>query len=722
LRALAAKDKGDALRGLVTQGMSSNSSLISREVSLFSAIPNQPFCYWLPERLLRAYAEYPPVEARFGIRSGSVTFDDFRFLRLSWEVPLPTTTTTVGSTRQWYPISKGGAFARFYADGHLLIDWLDEGNYVAESVYLRRPREGYGWGEKGRNKTYFGNPAITWSRRSQRGFSARVLPSGSSFSDKSPTVQHAETSRLWYFLSVANSTVFAGFLQAQIAFGSYEIGAVGRSPIPAADDRASALADLARGAWSLSRSLDTRTEVAHAFVLPALLQVEGGTLAVRAGAWVEHVRNVEAELGAIQSEIDERCFDLYGIEDADRLAMTEGFGVEAEGSGVVGEAALEADEEVDEDGDAAVGGDAAALVAELVSWAVGVAFGRFDVRLATGARALPVEPEPFDPLPVCSPAMLVGDDGLPFRGAPSNYLLSFPEDGILVDDAGDSRDLVSAVHAVFETVFEADADAFWEEAAAFLDPRGHDLRLWLASGFFEHHLKLHSKSRRKAPIFWQLGTPSRRYSVWLYAHRLTEDSFFQLQNDLLAPKLAYEERQLTSLVQGSEGSPSAKERTEIAAQEAFVGELRVLLEEVKRVAPLWKPTLDDGVVLVMAPLWRLVPYQPWQRELKTKWAELADGKYDWAHLAMHLWPDRVVPICASDRSLAIAHRLEDIFWVTDEEGKWKARQTPTVAIDELVRERTSEAVKAGLRNLDTAPTPTSATRSRQPRGAKGQVL
>ena len=115
---------------------------------------------------------------------------------------------------------------------------------------------------------------------------------------------------------------------------------------------------------------------------------------------------------------------------------------------------------------------------------------------------------------------------------------------------------------------------------------------------------------------------------------------------MLAPKLAYEERQLTNLVQSSGGSPSAKERREIEAQERFVEELRVLLEEVKRVAPLWRPTLDDGIVLVMAPLWRLVPHKRWQRELKKKWSELAAGKYDWAQLAMHLWPERVVPKCA----------------------------------------------------------------------------
>ena len=249
--------------------------------------------------------------------------------------------------------------------------------------------------------------------------------------------------------------------------------------------------------------------------------------------------------------------------------------------------------------------------------------------------------------------------------------------------------------------------------AALLDPKGHELRDWLASSFFEHYLNRHSKSRRKAPILWQLGTPSGRYCMWLYAHRLTRDSFFQLQNEVVGPKLTHEERQLTSLMQNAGGSPSAAERKEIAAQEAVVEELRAMLDEVKRVAPLWNPNLDDGVVLTMAPLWRLVPqHKPWQKELKSKWDELAAGKYDWAHLAEHLWPERVVPKCATDRSLAIAHGVEDVFWVEDENDKWKPCTPPVRAIVELVRERSSPAVKAALQSLLDAPTTSRESRRR----------
>lgn len=121
------------------------------------------------------------------------------------------------------------------------------------------------------------------------------------------------------------------------------------------------------------------------------------------------------------------------------------------------------------------------------------------------------------------------------------------------------------------------------------------------------------------------------------------------------------------------------------------------------------PNLDDGVVLTMAALWRLVPpHKPWQKELKARWAELAAGKYDWSHIAMHLWPERVVPKCASDRSLAIAHGVEDVFWVEGADAKWKARVTPARPLDILIRERSSPAVKAALKSLLEASTATPA--------------
>ena len=192
--------------------------------------------------------------------------------------------------------------------------------------------------------------------------------------------------------------------------------------------------------------------------------------------------------------------------------------------------------------------------------------------------------------------------------------------------------------------------------------------------------------------------------MWLYAHALTKDTLFRIQNDHAAPKVVHEERRLQAITNELRHKATAGQRRELAAQESFVVELRAFLDEVKRVAPLWNPNLDDGVIINFAPLWRLVPqHRPWQTELKSTWDALRDGRYDWAQLAMHLWPERVAPKCAKDRSLAIAHGLENVFWYEGPDGEWTAREMPTRSVEELVRERTSPAVKSALKSLLEAP-------------------
>jgi len=632
---------------------------------------------------------------------GLQTSDDFRFVRLATEVP------PSGRGRRWFPFAKGGAFSRFYADVYLVVDWEKDGRNVFgySKAFVRNP-------------DFFFRPGLTWPRRTTSGLSLRVMPAGCIFADKGPAafVEGDDPDALLALLALMNSRAFGVLVQLQLgaadaAARSYEVGVIQQTPVPAlAPADQAALAARARQSWALKHRLDTRTENSHAFTLPALLQVEGDSLATRAGAWAALTQAREAELIRLAAEIDTHAYRLYGLDAEAQERIERGFGADADEPQPAG------DDEADETEETDAELDAAPMVASLMSWALGVAFGRFDVRLATGERDAPPEPEPFDPLPVCSPGMLTGDDALPVPAPPAGYPLTFPTDGVLVDDAGHPSDLVRAVRAVFDVVFE-DSNVRWHEAAELLS--APDLRTFFARDFFEPHIKRYSKSRRKAPIYWQLATPSAGYSVWLYIHAFTNDTLFRVQNDYVAPKLAHEERRLESLTNELRDGATARQRKELAAQEAFVEELRAFLDEVKRVAPLWNPNLDDGVIINFAPLWRLVPqHKAWQRELKATWDALCAGKYDWAHLAMHLWPERVVPKCARDRSLAIAHGLEEVFWVEGEAGKWTARKAPTRPVAELVEERTSPAVKEALASLLAAPPPAGAARARGRRRTK----
>jgi hypothetical protein len=709
VRALEADDKSAVLLTAI-RNTEAASGTYRFEVNAMSlgAIPGSPFAYWVSSgirEIFQAFLAFDDESAGRTTRCGLGTLDDWRFLRLNWESRCDRST--------WVTYYHGGVFSRFYDHFPLLVRWEGSGREVKAFVEQRVGSAS----RKVQGEDRYFIEGFVFPRRT-KALAPKVMPGGGIFSTGGQA-GFTEQNELMASIAILSSRICSYLISlAQGRTGDaaqFEVGLIKRLPWPYRASEEATFSALAHRAWSLKRGLDPRIETSHAFILPALLEVTGDVLTARAEAWAERVQTIESELATIQAEIDERGFDLYGIDEADRRVITEGFGgsgTAVDSSGDVDESEDDAGEDGEEDASVA---DAASLAAELVSWAVGVAFGRFDVRLATGVRPMPAEPEPFDPLPACSPGMLAGGDGLPLALQPEGYPLAVAEAGVLVDDPGHAQDLTTAVRAVFEVVFGADADRWWHEVAALLDPKGHELRVWLAGSFFEHHLKRYSKSRRKAPILWQLGTPTGQYSVWLYAHRLTRDSFFQLQNEVVSPKLTHEEQQLTSLIQNAGGSPSASERKEIAAQEAVVEELRAMLDEVKRVAPLWNLNLDDGVVLTIAPLWRLVPqHKPWQKELKSKWDELAAGKYDWAHLAMHLWPERVVPKCATDRSLAIAHGLEDVFWAEGADGKWKARTTPVRAVDEVVRERSSPAVKAALKSLLDASAPSNGgTRGRR---------
>ncbi|MGV8041502.1 MAG: BREX-1 system adenine-specific DNA-methyltransferase PglX [Thermoanaerobaculaceae bacterium] len=710
-RLLTATDKGAALLEATRAiaGGHPTPCTFSASVDDLGRIPGSPLAYWVTASIQEVFRNFPPFDnekAGRATRCGLGTLDDFRFLRLMWEV----------SNRRdvWSNYYHGGVFSPFYDQFPLLVRWQGSGREV--KAFVTQKVGSASRKVQGEDK-YF-QPGFVFPRRT-KALAPKVMSRNGIFSTGGQA-GFAPDNEILASIGLLSSRICSYLISlTQGRTGDaaqFEVGLIKRVPWPYDVSDAATLAAPVRRAWSLKRSLDTHVETSHAFSLPALLQVKANGIAQRFAAWCVHEGDIAAELAGIQATIDNRCFDFYSINQADRRAIIEGSektsGDASQGS--VAETASDAEDLGNDDEDSSV--DQVGLVAELVSWTVGVAVGRFDVRLATGDRPLPQEPDPFDPLPVCSPGMLIGNDGLPLLAAPAGYPLKVSEGGLLIDDPGHARDLTVAVRAVFDVVFGVDADTRWSEAVGLLDPNGNGLRNWLATGFFEHHIKCYSKSRRRAPIYWQLATPSATYSVWLYLHRLSGDSLFQVLNDLVAPKLAHEERQLMTLAQRSGGSLTASQRKEIAGQEVLVDELRAFRDEVARVAPLWNPDLDDGVIINFAPLWRLVPqYKVWQRECKACWDKLVVGEYDWAHLAMHLWPERVVPKCASDRSLAIAHRLEQEFWEEDEGGKWQQRRMSQARVEELVRERTSPAVKAALQSLLDTPSAPSGRGLRTPR-------
>ncbi len=434
-----------------------------------------------------------------------------------------------------------------------------------------------------------------------------------------------------------------------MAFGSYEVGVIQRTPVPDLDNpQGVRLGELALACVELKRDLDRANETSHVFHLPALLQVAGETLAARAAAWAARVAATGAQLAANQGEIDEIAFALYGI---DRAAIEDAGGnhrgtealssEDAVGGNHRGTEAQSSDEDEDEeeDGSTAVSpSDSLSLCASVVSYLVSCAFGRFDIRYATGALTLPALPDPFAPLPACAPGMLTGADGLPLRAAPTDYPLHLTANGILVDDPDHPDDIVGRVRATIELAFGTSAEASERDLCAALNVA--DLREYMrrpgAGGFWADHIKRYAKSRRKAPIYWLLQSPKRTYALWISLHRLDGDTLSKALVSYVEPKLRMEEERLARL-QAAKGELTGRDlrqaERDIERQEATIADIREMRARLDRaVRHDLTPDLNDGVVLTIAPLYELVPW----KEAKFYWDELLVGKYEWSSIGKQM--------------------------------------------------------------------------------------
>src|SRR5262249_60818362 len=99
---------------------------------------------------------------------------------------------------------------------------------------------------------------------------------------------------------------------------------------------------------------------------------------------------------------------------------------------------------------------------------------------------------------------------------------------LLVDDPGHPNDVVSRVSIVAEALgFGSQILDHLAGTVAGVE----DIRQHLRTRFFERHISQYSKSRRNAPLYWQLATKSASYSIWLYLHTLSKDSLYKVQND-----------------------------------------------------------------------------------------------------------------------------------------------------------------------------------------------
>lgn len=764
----------------------------------FAGLPAGVCGYWMSTGLVGRFGAGAKVGAKADAVVGLQTSDDGRFLRLGWEVPAG----GIGLEKDWARFAKGGESRLFFDDVHLAARWTDAGAEIGAfaNAYIRNPqhygKRGVTWPRRTNLRMSprilpagcaFGDkgPAAVTDDDALRPALLATLCSAPAFLLLSVRFQTADDS------SKAISKSYEVGLIRDLPWPALT---------PAQSTRLTTLATTAVALVRLGQIEDDDAgETVLAFAVPpALLPLPDGTrattLAAAAEARVAAREDRLAQLSAIQAEIDDIVATAYAFTPRDRQVMDEE--LEPPLTALPGPAAHPIDDALFTtayltkdalDGALLPGGleaetdvrtehrrkkrqslrdettlcrvfqappsdlaatrrrlsllrpdDLQRIAADIVSYAVGVAFGRWDIRLHDHPDRIPAFTEAFDPMPACPLGQLIASDGLPAtpqriasaawltaRTHPTTlppaddmsaatYPLPVAWDGLLEDDRDHDASprlppdgLRARVDAVLEHLFGA-ARPDWEHdlAAALGFPSITDY-LRTPAGFFADHLSRHTKSGRQAPVYWPLTTASNSLTYWLYAPRLSPQTLPTLLNRLRTTCAALRhDRDATE-------APARRAALDLALRERT--DLFHLLEDT--LAWGYEPHPDDGFVVTASPLHAAFRLPKWRDILAATWKSLEAGDLDWAHLAMRRRPEQVTAKCRTDRSLAIAHGLESLYEPPAPKTKTAKKAPPVpnpVALPPLVTQMTMLDASAASEPKPTPKRKTASARKPKP--------
>lgn len=659
-RHLTSENKSIDLTYSISSAISGNpdKSTFLVHQSDFLKLDDAPFIYWIGSNIIQKFSSKPSIDpAACDIRVGLQTNDDFRFLRLWYEVDSESIISPrskgsseeiradcidQSSKRKWAWYSKTDKSSAFQASIHVLAKWEKNGAEV--KAYIES--KGHVASKHVMSEDRYFTPGFSYMLRATR-LVPYVVPIGVIPTAGRSQIYPSRGLEDWVLLLMGSNiaTCVARFRGENFTGPKFQNSMVGSVPYLPQNPEL-----LAKGLDAISmqrtRVIDrlSRDDSEIYFRNPAFNRDSSTAYETDSAKDTLLGKPLEVSIAA-----------EYGLDQSDLDAITRDL-FEALKTKTTG---MEEDEDA-ETGDENTEDAAANYWHGLISYAVGCAFGRWDIRKAFSDSRNQDSANPFEPLPSCPLGALTKVERAHIdANSFMDYPLSFTVGGALPADSSVGKGLLEKVQDVLE-VLKISVDGNEEDLANDLDCDSIHEYLLKPSRFFSNHLKQYSKSRRKAPIYWPLSTATGSYTIWLYYPDLSSQTLYTAINNFVEPKLKQVGADVTAL--RNKGSARTRDdEKQYEALQAFELELIELRDALLKLAPTYKPDHDDGVQITAAPLWPLFRHKPWQKVLKDTWAKLEKGDYDWAHLAMNYWPDRVREKCKTDKSLAIAHGLEHLY-------------------------------------------------------------
>lgn len=560
----------------------------------FAAIDGNPIAVHVPDAVLQRWVSPSRLEPDIAVvRTGNHTFDDFRFLRLAWEVV---------DSDGWHRFQKGGEYCPYWSSTPLLVDWRNDGDDMRRFAMERVGSTA----QVMQSSTLWFGAGLTFPHVSSVGFGVRVLPAGEIFSSESISIFPKNSQDRIVLLGILNSTITSELLQVFGRNRKFENGAIKALPFGQGDLRnCSAVEPYVLELIAIFRELEGVDETSILYESPFVGDANDLNSANNCLA------TLRERAAVCQTEIDTivaRALDVTDRIDTGVAARVE-----------LLERAIRAD------------WSQAEWSHTVLSFLLSGAFERLPANRVP-SRSL-ASNNVFEA--VRSQSTSGGRET-----EATNAARESRESGalLLVDEVGHANDVEAAI---LRALVQCKENLGLDDGHAVAEGLSSgSVRTYLRSKFFKTHLKQYSRSHRKAPIYWPLTVPSGRWGVWVYAPRLSRETLYAVASEALRreglaeAEIARLERERAS---GGAGRGVKALDKALDDERKLAEELRRFREEAERIAGLgWEPDLNDGILLCAAPLANLFPM--WKEPAKYC-KELRAGKYEWATVAR--WADQI---------------------------------------------------------------------------------
>jgi hypothetical protein len=620
--------------------------------TLFADVGEGSLAYWINQKTISRFRGGKFSELAGDARLGVQTANNEQFLRLAWEID-----PTISGNDGWRWYLKGGGFSKYYTNIHLIIDWRDDGQHIAES---------YGQSVRLRDVSQYQRAGLNYPLINEFGINVGILPTGAVFDNGSPSVYPLDSIDPYVLLGLINSRFAELCFRCLTSTRHWQVGYLRQVPwIEPTAEAAKNIRKKVVEAVAIQRSLMSETETSPDFSGPSWLEDSLCKPLVGAIELFEH-RKLDKEVRLIELDYELDCLanSVFSVADEELATVEVVVGrhpcelPSISSSGADGwkyhkvsmfpidtmawEKKIHPRALLSDEGYLEGINDPAVPARNLFSFFFGVAFGRWDVGACLNKSGKDVLTADFDSLPWLPPGRL--------ERKPLEYL---------VDDPFSHNDIINRIKEVIGSIYGDRAESVEQELCDILGVQ--EIRDYLRgrSGFFKQHINAYSKSKRRAPIYWPLSLPTENYTIWVYGPSVTDQTLFSIINDCVEPKLAAVSAEIATL--NSRRAADPEDQKKLSVLSSLSGDLIEFKYGLTEVANAYKPKIEDGLKVCAAPLARFFNDGSWSDYLEQVWQDLEEGVFDWTHLAYSYWPARVREKCKTDKPLAIAHGLEDLY-------------------------------------------------------------